>query len=144
MMGQRKKYVPRVRKPLSEDQLRQWLGIISGIRFDAHLCNVNIQCLLRDDDATRYFWEKGYGWSIWEPAQFVLVTQLAKLFCDSPTQKVTFESLFVAMEKSRDEPWFIKMLSANSTKHGRGFWTEDEYLDHFIEMSRRDFEEFEP
>ncbi len=139
-----KKYLPKVRKPLTADELRNWLGIISQIRFDAHLCNVNIQCLLREDEATRYFWQKGYGWSIWEPAQIVVATQLAKLFCNSPSQAVTFETLFVAMQRSRGEPWFLSLLESNRSKSGRGFWVEGEYLDHFIDLSRSDFEEFEP
>ena len=116
-------------QPLNEDQFLNWRGNIHAILFDSRVCLQNMARMLDNRRDTRVFFRVGgegyagggFAGTFWEQQQFILYTQLDKLFDGGASaQHLSFYKLFKALRDSKSEAWLLGKLASNLDHAGRG------------------------
>jgi hypothetical protein len=99
---------------LTSKQFFYWMEHVRRILGDCVTCVSHMERMTQKDEQTDYFYRKGLGEHLWLMNRFVVITQLAKLYCKTDHQELNIHGLFASLNASVSESW-LDVLTRSDT-----------------------------
>lgn len=115
---------------LTAQQFDEWMFWLNKITDDCQTCLDHVRCL-NDQPEDGRLWKEGMGQHLWQMYHFVWITQMAKLFCDKRSQKITFQKFAFRLLHPSNVDVINELLQAGATRDPAARWTSIDQVHQF-------------